>query len=78
MWPTMLRVCIICRQNDLRLVLKAYAMYNDKTGYCQVHIAHNLCCLKLFYVVLKAMAPVAATLLMYMPVEVRVRRRGSM
>lgn len=38
-------------QSDLRLVLKAYAMYNEKTGYCQ------------------AMAPVAATLLMYMPVE---------
>ena len=25
----------VYRQQDLRLVLKAYAMYNEKTGYCQ-------------------------------------------
>ena len=32
-------VCVcVCefRQENLRLVLKAYAMYNVKTGYCQV------------------------------------------
>lgn len=26
------------RQEDLRKVLKAYAMYNVKTGYCQVRM----------------------------------------
>lgn len=56
----------------MRLVLKAYAMYNVKTGYCQVrgillwiytlirvHLPHP-----------QAMAPVAATLLMHMTPEV--------
>ena len=38
------------RQEDLRRVLKAYAMYNVKTGYCQVctqlitwEICSNIC-----------------------------------
>ena len=32
-----------CRQQDLRRVLKAYAMYNEKTGYCQVYHGVSVC-----------------------------------
>lgn len=31
-----------CRQQNLRKVLKAYAMYNIKTGYCQVCIYQHV------------------------------------
>ena len=34
----MCTVIIFFRQRDLFNILKAYAIYDPKTGYCQVHI----------------------------------------
>ena len=71
------------RQTDLRLVLKAYAMYNTKTGFCQVSVSFLPTSLvsstsSSLLLLLQAMAPVAATLLMHMPAEVsRVHQRGG-
>lgn len=62
------------RQRDLREVLKAYAMYNVKTGYCQVRTFVNSAPVfadSASHTSPQAMAPVAATLLMHMSPEVR-------
>ena len=78
-------VPIFCpsRQADLRKVLKAYAMHNEKTGYCQVCTSTQFSVTyeaaledNTVFTILQAMAPVAATLLMNMTAEVGTHRGG--
>ena len=83
--PSVNSVLIFCpsRQADLRKVLKAYAMHNEKTGYCQVRTSTQFSVTyeaalydNTVFTILQAMAPVAATLLMNMTAEVQGRKRN--